>query len=268
MHSLLGGCSTLIMILMSLPLEHAHRRFMQQAGWTEPTRRHLLRRAGLPNARRVLEIGCGTGAVLRSIYLPPAASLFGIDLDLPALNLAHHQAPKSILAGANAHQLPFGPATFDIVFFHFVLLWLQDPIQALDEARRVTRAGGAVLALAEPDYTGRIDKPASLAGLGQLQTEALRSQGADTQVGSHLSELFQKAGFTGVESGQMDSPVDSALHLADASLEWETLESDVQGLVSHEELNHLAQEDLQARQTGLRVLYVPTYFAWAKVILS
>jgi ubiquinone/menaquinone biosynthesis C-methylase UbiE len=41
-------------------------------------------------------------------------------------------------------HLGFAPATFDIVVMAFVLFHLQDPLQALCEARRVLRPGGAL----------------------------------------------------------------------------------------------------------------------------
>jgi len=38
-----------------------HKRYVQQAGWTSELRNYLFKRAGLSGARRVLEVGCGSG---------------------------------------------------------------------------------------------------------------------------------------------------------------------------------------------------------------
>jgi len=249
---------------MPLPLELAHRRYEQQADWTEPMRRHLLRQAGLPNARRVLEIGCGTGAVLRSIVRAPRTSLFGLDIDREALQLARRQAPGSWLAAGDAHQLPYKEQAFDICFFHFVLLWLKEPAAALLEARRVTRLGGAVLALAEPDYSQRVDRPATLAEIGRLQTDALRTQGAKPEIGGQLAEHFRAAGLEIVETGQLES-IASPVSSHDAALEWQVIRADLEGRVSEAELDRLASEDLRARRAGERILSVPTFYVWAKV---
>ena len=250
---------------MPLPLDLADRRYVQQAGWTAPMRRHLFRRAGLSNAQRVLEIGCGTGAVLRSIVHAPRTGLFGLDLDYPALRVAHQHAPSARLAAGDAHRLPYADQAFDISFFHFVLLWLKDPVAALVEARRVTRVGGAVLALAEPDYSRRIDKPASLAPLGIRQTEALRAQGASPELGAKLPELFRAAGLSVMESGQIAQQDGTATTSRAASLEWEVLRTDLQGRLPEAELDRLAAEDLRTRQAGERVVFVPTFYARAIV---
>jgi len=54
-----------------------HKRFVQQAGWTGELRRYLFKRTGLQFARRVLEVGCGTGAILAG--LETGAAVHGLD---------------------------------------------------------------------------------------------------------------------------------------------------------------------------------------------
>ena len=54
-----------------------HKRFVQQAGWTSELRNYLFKRAGLPAARRVLEVGCGSGAILSGLVT--GAAIHGLD---------------------------------------------------------------------------------------------------------------------------------------------------------------------------------------------
>ncbi|MEX1248490.1 MAG: class I SAM-dependent methyltransferase [Anaerolineales bacterium] len=246
---------------MTLALDLAHRRYQQQAGWTAQLRRHIFARAGLPNARRMLEIGCGTGAVLSAIGQPQTRT-YGLDIDRAALRMAQQGTPGSLLAAGDAHHLPYEDGCFDIAFFHFVLLWLAEPVLALTEACRVTRRGGAVIAFAEPDYSQRIDKPDTLSPLGQLQTEALRAQGAHPDIGGHLPQLFQAADLAVVESGQLQAS--GQTDQADA-LELEVLQADLSGRIPDDELQHYLAEEACARRENKRILHVPTFFAIGRV---
>ena len=250
--------------LMPLPIELAHRRYVQQAGWTQHLRRHLLARAGIANAKRVLEVGCGTGAVLSTIPLSPRGQLHGVDIDLPSLQLARREATIAKLIAGDAHRLPYSNGSFDIVLSHYLLLWLKHPAGVLAEMRRVTRRGGAVLALAEPDYGLRVDKPESLEELGRMQTEALRAQGANPDLGSRLQELFEVAGFKNVQSGQLEARSNDSSE--DHQLEREIVRADLEGSISASELDKLLNQDALAWQQGSRVLHVPTFYAWAQVI--
>lgn len=240
----------------------AHRRYEQQAAWTASGRRHLLAAAGLPSAQRVLEVGCGTGAVLSELNPPPATQVVGLDIDPAALQIARRHAPTAQLLTGDAHKLPFATASFDIAFCHFVLLWLAQPATALAEMRRAVRPGGAVLALAEPDYSQRVDAPAELAALGQAQTEALRAQGADPAIGSRLPALFAEAGLELVDAGMLDATPATA---EDATLEAEVLRADLSGRMPPAEIERLLAIDAAARQAGRRQLHVPTYYAFGRV---
>ncbi len=143
-----------------------HSRFLQQAGWTKDLRDYLFEHAGLMNAHRVLEVGCGTGAILSALLTP--AVVHGLDMDRLRLLDARGHVPSSKLACGNALSLPYVSGIFDITFCHFLMLWVRQPLLALSEMKRVTRPGGAVLALAEPDYTSRVDRPAALGSPGSV----------------------------------------------------------------------------------------------------
>lgn len=169
-----------------------HSRYSQQAVWTRDLRLYLFDKAGLAQASRVLEVGCGTGAILRELVTP--ATLHGLDLNPAALTECRIHAPAESLVRGDALLLPYANEAFDIVYCHFLLLWVRDPLQALLEMKRVTPPAGHILAFAEPDYSNRIDKPDELIKLGQWQTESLKKQGADPSFGSRLAESFFKRG--------------------------------------------------------------------------
>jgi SAM-dependent methyltransferase len=235
-----------------------HKRFVQQAAWTNEIRRYLFKRAGLPAARRVLEVGCGTGAILAS--LETGAAIHGLDRDFTRLVEARRHASQATLACADALDLPYARGVFDITFCHFLLLWVGNPLQALREMKRVTRPGGSILALAEPDYTARVDKPDELIPLGRWQAESLRRQGADPGLGSRLPEAFRQAGIQPVESGCLRADGEHPPGPAERELEWAVLSTDLAGLVPPEQIREYKQLDEAAWQRGERVLYVPTYW--------
>jgi hypothetical protein len=131
--------------------------------------------------------------------------------------------------------------------------------------RRVTRSGGFVLVLAEPDYGGRIDYPDVLHPLGELQRKALLRQGADPLIGRQLGSLMGQAGFSNVETGVLGGQWTQSPDLKGQAMEWSVLEDDLQGMVTADTLRNLRRADEEAWQRGERILFVPTFYAFARV---
>lgn len=238
-----------------------HTWFLQQAEWTRPTRLWLYRQASLGKARRVLEVGCGTGVIAGEVARMTSAGVVGLDVEAGMLEMARRYAPQVVLVQGDAQALPFGDGAFDLVLCHYLLLWLEDPARAIAEMARVVRAGGFVLACAEPDYGGRIDHPPELAFLGTLQAEALRRQGADPQMGRRLGEIFVAAGLrttVGVMAGRWELP---SVPNADFSAEWAMRRNDLSAFLPPEELDRLEKVDREALEAGRRLLFVPTFYA-------
>jgi len=237
-----------------------HSRYLQQAAWTRPLREYLFDHCGLDGARRILEVGCGTGAILAE-FDKRSFAVHGIDNNLPRLDEARLHAPRAQVLCGDGLALPYADQAFDMTYCHFLLLWVKDPLHALREMRRVTRPGGYVLALAEPDYPNRVDRPQALVPMGRLQTESLRRQGADPSLGLHLADLFRQAGIEIIETG----PLQAQNTPGDGEMEWAVLESDLTGLATDEELKRWKSIDRRARAQGYRVLFIPTYFAFGRV---
>ena len=240
-----------------------HARYLQQAAWTRNLRAYLFNKAGLKDARRVLEVGCGTGAILRELETP--AALHGVDLDPAVLTQALVNARAASLTRGNGLSLPYSDSTFDIVYCHYFLLWVNDPLQAVLEMKRVTSRGGYVLALAEPDYSARVDKPEALRPLGEWQRDALIRQGANPSFGAQLAETFFQAGITLKETGTIQG-AENEPSVREREMEWAVIEADLAESVSSVEIQKMKQLDEDAWERGERVLYVPTYFAWGQVV--
>jgi ubiquinone/menaquinone biosynthesis C-methylase UbiE len=251
---------------MPLSIEDWHDRFCQQARWTESLRAHFLSRMDLGRLRRILEVGCGTGAVCASVARElPSAKVAGVDLNIRRLEFARSHDPACAYAAGDGTQLPFPARTFDLVFCHYLLLWIPSPAQALREMARVVRPGGWVIALAEPDHSARIDYPPPLDELGRLQTDALRRQDADPALGRRLASLFTDAGLNVEETGILGSQdIHSGRPDEDSELEWRILKEDVGPAVTSSGWERFRKADSAALARGERVLFVPTFYCFAR----
>ena len=96
---------------------------------------------------RVLEIGCGTGAICRRLARD-AATVLGIDPSPVFVKRAQALAPELDFQVADGRELPFGNDTFDVVVCHTALCHIPDCERVLSEARRVAQH----LAIFEGDY--------------------------------------------------------------------------------------------------------------------
>jgi len=238
-----------------------HARFLQQSRWTSHVRRFLFEQYDLRAPQRGLEVGIGTGAIAAGVRDLGDFVLHGADLRRDFLRFAAVQAPGLRLAQVDGMALPYANASFDFTYCHYLILWLPDPLPVLREMRRVTRPGGPVLALAEPDYAARIDWPPPLQELGKLQAAALARLGARPSAGRELAGLFHRAGLrqvtAGLLGGQWGAPPDPGF----IASEWETLAADLGDALPPGELERLRQVDEQAWLRGERILYVPTFYA-------
>ncbi len=99
----------------------------------------LLDSAPLPPRVRILDIGCGTGRLLKLLGTRfPQVDLTGLDLAENMLRQAAERLPSSVcLVQGDAEQLPFADASFDLVVSSSTFQWL-DPLAAcFNEVRRV-----------------------------------------------------------------------------------------------------------------------------------
>lgn len=107
---------------------------------------------------RVLDIGCGTGAVTRIVASKLAdGEIVGLDPSYVFLEKARDLSgtfSNISFEQGDGRQLPFGENSFDVVVFHTVLSHMPSPESFLKEAYRVLKPGG-YLSVFDGDYASR-----------------------------------------------------------------------------------------------------------------
>lgn len=106
----------------------------------------LVSRSVSRSVSRVLEIAAGTGVLTRALAsaLPERVSIVATDLNQPMLDYARMLGTRRPVEWrqADALQLPFADATFDVVVCQFAVMFFPDKAKAFSEARRVLKMGG------------------------------------------------------------------------------------------------------------------------------
>lgn len=101
-------------------------------------------RAALRPGARVLDAGCGTGALARRVReLEPDADLTLLDLSAAMLARASDLPGKHVQA--SVLELPFADGAFDVVVSAWVIETVLDPMRAVREYLRVLAPEGRVL---------------------------------------------------------------------------------------------------------------------------
>jgi SAM-dependent methyltransferase len=102
----------------------------------------LERALGRPvRALRVLNLGCGTGG-FNVAAEAAGAHCWGVDLDPEAVAIARQRASRARIACAAAEALPFGDASFDVVYCVSTLEHVADAARAVGEMARVLDPAG------------------------------------------------------------------------------------------------------------------------------
>lgn len=147
-------------------------------------------RAVSSEAKLVLDVACGNGAVARKL---PGRLVVG--LDLSAAELA--QAPRPVVRG-DASQLPFGNESFDVVTCSMGLAVVQPLPAVLAEIARVLRPGGVLAATVPAVRPVRATDLTVLTGLAaRLRTSPQFPGGGEL---ADLGDEVEAAGFDVLES--------------------------------------------------------------------
>jgi ubiquinone/menaquinone biosynthesis C-methylase UbiE len=203
-------------------------------------RRRFLRFVPIRAGARVLEIGCGTGVVLRDlmVLVGKRGEVTGLD---PSRTM--RQRARALSRGAaggrlrlrsgDGNDLPFASGGFDVALAITVILHVADPLRVVKELARVTRPGGRVglqdqdfglVGAAHPDraltdrildgvaariyeepYSGR-RLPALLREAGLEQVRVLADVYQDTALTDFSRAFLERRAENAVRFGIVDAP--------------------------------------------------------------
>jgi SAM-dependent methyltransferase len=160
--------------------------------------------------RSVLEVGCGIGTDLVR-FARGGAQVTGVDLSQTAIDLARRNFEWNGLTAADLHvangeALPFGDASFDVVYGHGVLQYTADAALLVRECHRVLRPGGDAIFMV-------YNRISWLNGLSKLMKVPLEHEDAPI-LKKYSSAEFRGllAPFSRVEIVPERFPVKSRLH--------------------------------------------------------
>jgi SAM-dependent methyltransferase len=111
-----------------------------------------LERAAPRAGESAIDVGCGCGAtaLLLAQRVRPAGRVLGIDLSAPMLARARERVAASGLENvrleqADAQTFAFAPASADLVYSRFGVMFFADPVAAFANLRRALRPGGRLV---------------------------------------------------------------------------------------------------------------------------
>lgn len=160
-----------------------------------------LRAAGLGLGQRVIDVGCGSGAVMPAMLelVGPEGCVSGIDASAERVTEAKKLVPSAALQVAALPATGLPSAHYDFSWSQFVFEYLREPEAALAELIRITKPGGTV-AVADIDGIGLAfwPRPRVIEDGLPLLMSALESTGFDFFVGRKLFTWFKRAGLADV----------------------------------------------------------------------
>jgi SAM-dependent methyltransferase len=172
--------------------------------WSRLVARAFLAWIAPPRGARWLDLGCGSGALSRTIRACCApASLIALDRSEGFVrHVRSGEAAATAFMVADALALPLRASVVDVAVSGLVLNFLPAPGVALAQLRRIVRPGGTV-GLYVWDYAGRMqllrefwDAATRLDPAAAALDEGIRFPVCQP---GRLQTLFAEAGFDGVE---------------------------------------------------------------------
>lgn len=121
----------------------AYDRFMGR--YSEPLAELFVDASGAEPGQRVLDVGCGPGALTaRLVDRLGASRVAAVDPVPSFVDATTARCPGALVRRGDVSLLPFDDASYDLVLAQLVVQFLPDPVAGLREMARVAGPGGTI----------------------------------------------------------------------------------------------------------------------------
>ena len=187
----------------------AYGRFMGR--YAEPLAPQFADLAGVRPGQRVLDVGCGPGALTAVLVeRVGAGSVTAIDPSPSFVAAARSRLPGVDVNEGTAERLPHDDDGFDAALAQLVVHFMGDPVAGLREMGRVTRPGGTVAACVWDHGGGHGPLSLFWSVVNELRHGARDESGLPGSRDGQLAELARAAGLREVEGGELTVRVEYA----------------------------------------------------------
>lgn len=172
--------------------------------YSEPLAAQFADLAEVASGQRVLDVGCGPGALtVELVNRAGADAVCAADPSASFVAAARERLPGVDVRQAPAERLPFDDGVFDAALAQLVVHFMTDPVAGLREMGRVTRAGGVVAACVWDFGGGRAPLSLFWRAARELDPAAQDESNLAGVREGHLATLFEQAGFGPVHTSTL-----------------------------------------------------------------
>lgn len=181
----------------------SYDRYM--GAWSRPLASEFVARSGIAAEQRVLDVGCGPGALTSELLLHLEPVLVSaVDPSEPFVAAVRQRHPDVDVRVARAELLPFDDGRFDAALAQLVVHFMADPVGGLREMARVTRPGGVVAACVWDFAGGHGPLGPFWAAVRALDPEAEDELALPGARRGHLAHLLDAAGLRAVDETALE----------------------------------------------------------------